>query len=180
MTAEKAWKLTRSAFEFFTPEGRFNDRQQAQAVVAATLAVGRVAPKGPEERQVWLSQVAELAAALGPIVKAVRLDLMRTIKEMPVEGILEVARVQNHANRINYTVNSGGKYTDSLWSEWLEGDALEAERRRLMGLHGLRGRLVKVPQVDFDHDGNPSETLLHAKQDRLENWRLLQELAGLR
>ena len=37
MAAERAWKLTRSAFEFFTPEGRFNDRQQAQAVVAAAL-----------------------------------------------------------------------------------------------------------------------------------------------
>ncbi|MFL5770015.1 MAG: thiamine pyrophosphate-dependent enzyme [Chloroflexota bacterium] len=32
----------------------------------------------------------------------------------------------------------------------------------------------------FDKDGNPSETLLAAKLDRLENWRLLQELAGLR
>ena len=32
----------------------------------------------------------------------------------------------------------------------------------------------------FDKDGNPSELLLHAKQDRLENWHLLQELAGLR
>jgi pyruvate/2-oxoacid:ferredoxin oxidoreductase beta subunit/NAD-dependent dihydropyrimidine dehydrogenase PreA subunit len=32
----------------------------------------------------------------------------------------------------------------------------------------------------FDKDGNPSPTLLMAKQDRLENWRLLQELAGLR
>jgi hypothetical protein len=32
----------------------------------------------------------------------------------------------------------------------------------------------------FDKDGNPSPTLLAAKQDRLENWRLLQELAGLR
>src|SRR5436853_6557137 len=32
----------------------------------------------------------------------------------------------------------------------------------------------------FDKDGNPSKTLLHAKQDRLENWRLLQELAGVR
>ncbi|MCC6421309.1 MAG: 4Fe-4S binding protein [Gemmataceae bacterium] len=32
----------------------------------------------------------------------------------------------------------------------------------------------------FDRDGNPSETLLWANQDRLENWRLLQELAGLR
>jgi pyruvate/2-oxoacid:ferredoxin oxidoreductase beta subunit/Pyruvate/2-oxoacid:ferredoxin oxidoreductase delta subunit len=32
----------------------------------------------------------------------------------------------------------------------------------------------------FDADGNPSQTLLAAKQYRLENWRLLQELAGLR
>lgn len=32
----------------------------------------------------------------------------------------------------------------------------------------------------FDKEGNPSQTLLAAKQDRLENWRLLQELAGLR
>jgi pyruvate/2-oxoacid:ferredoxin oxidoreductase beta subunit/NAD-dependent dihydropyrimidine dehydrogenase PreA subunit len=38
------------------------------------------------------------------------------------------------------------------------------------------GRFAK----HFDKDGNPSELLLHAKQDRLENWRLLQELAGLR
>lgn len=32
----------------------------------------------------------------------------------------------------------------------------------------------------FDKDGNPSELLLTATQDRLENWHLLQELAGLR
>src|SRR5436190_11839572 len=32
----------------------------------------------------------------------------------------------------------------------------------------------------FDKDGNPSPTLLMAKQDRLENWKLLQELAGAR
>jgi len=38
------------------------------------------------------------------------------------------------------------------------------------------GRFAK----HFDKDGNPSPTLLYAKQDRLENWRLLQELAGLR
>src|SRR5437870_4244236 len=38
------------------------------------------------------------------------------------------------------------------------------------------GRFVK----HFDRDGNPSATLLAAKQDRLENWHLLQELAGLR
>jgi len=38
------------------------------------------------------------------------------------------------------------------------------------------GRFAK----HFDRDGKPSETLLMAKQDRLENWHLLQELAGLR
>jgi pyruvate/2-oxoacid:ferredoxin oxidoreductase beta subunit len=38
------------------------------------------------------------------------------------------------------------------------------------------GRFAK----HFDKDGNPSETILFAKQDRLENWHLLQELAGLR
>ncbi|HEY2826392.1 MAG TPA: hypothetical protein VGJ04_02235 [Pirellulales bacterium] len=32
----------------------------------------------------------------------------------------------------------------------------------------------------FDKEGNPSETLLWAKEDRLENWHLLQDLAGLR
>jgi hypothetical protein len=32
----------------------------------------------------------------------------------------------------------------------------------------------------FDKEGNPSETLLRAREDRLENWHLLQELAGLR
>lgn len=31
----------------------------------------------------------------------------------------------------------------------------------------------------FDKEGNPSETLQRGKQDRLENWRQLQELAGL-
>jgi hypothetical protein len=35
--AETAWKQVRSAFEFFTPDGRINDRRQAAAVVAAAL-----------------------------------------------------------------------------------------------------------------------------------------------
>jgi len=38
------------------------------------------------------------------------------------------------------------------------------------------GRFAK----HFDKEGNPSETLLRANEDRLQNWRLLQELAGLR
>jgi pyruvate/2-oxoacid:ferredoxin oxidoreductase beta subunit/NAD-dependent dihydropyrimidine dehydrogenase PreA subunit len=37
------------------------------------------------------------------------------------------------------------------------------------------GRFAK----HFDKDGNPSETLLRARQDRLENWRQLQELASV-
>ncbi|HUY90718.1 MAG TPA: thiamine pyrophosphate-dependent enzyme [Pirellulales bacterium] len=32
----------------------------------------------------------------------------------------------------------------------------------------------------FDKDGNPSELLQHARDERLENWHVLQELAGLR
>jgi hypothetical protein len=35
--AESAWKEAKSAFEFFTPDGRLNDRSQAEAVVAAAL-----------------------------------------------------------------------------------------------------------------------------------------------
>ena len=38
------------------------------------------------------------------------------------------------------------------------------------------GRFAK----HFDKDGNPSETLLAAQNDRLTNWRMLQEMAGLR
>ena len=37
------------------------------------------------------------------------------------------------------------------------------------------GRFAK----HFDADGNPSDTLLTAQQDRLENWRMLQEMAGI-
>jgi hypothetical protein len=35
--AEAAWQRARSALELFTPEGRLNDRHQAEAVVAAAL-----------------------------------------------------------------------------------------------------------------------------------------------
>lgn len=38
------------------------------------------------------------------------------------------------------------------------------------------GRFAK----QFDKDGNPSPTLLAAQAERLENWRLLQELAGIK
>jgi hypothetical protein len=32
----------------------------------------------------------------------------------------------------------------------------------------------------FDKEGNPSATLVATNQERLENWRLLQELAGVK
>src|SRR5215469_12099174 len=38
------------------------------------------------------------------------------------------------------------------------------------------GRFAK----HFDKDGNPSATMLATREERLENWHLLQELAGLR
>src|SRR3984893_15718668 len=38
------------------------------------------------------------------------------------------------------------------------------------------GRFAK----HFDKDGNPTPTLLAAQQDRLENWHLLQDLAGIK
>jgi hypothetical protein len=38
------------------------------------------------------------------------------------------------------------------------------------------GRFAK----QFDRDGNPSQILQEARQDRLDNWHVLQELAGLR
>ena len=38
------------------------------------------------------------------------------------------------------------------------------------------GRFAK----HFDKDGNPSPTLLATREERLENWHLLQELAGIR
>ncbi len=38
------------------------------------------------------------------------------------------------------------------------------------------GRFAK----QFDKDGNPSEILLATNEERLRNWHLLQELAGMR
>jgi hypothetical protein len=37
VAAEAAWKRAKSAFEFFTPDGRSNDRVQAEVIIAAAL-----------------------------------------------------------------------------------------------------------------------------------------------
>ena len=82
--AEAAWKQARSAFEFFTPEGRLNDRGQAEAVVAAALPHLDGASWAKTRRLLmrrasftFLDQVGERLAELGlaPDVLSALLDL---------------------------------------------------------------------------------------------------------
>ena len=82
--AEAAWKQARSAFEFFTPEGRLNDRGQAEAVVAAALPHLDGAAWAKTRRLLmrrasltFLDQVGERLAELGlaPDVLSALLDL---------------------------------------------------------------------------------------------------------
>lgn len=84
IAAETAWKQARSAFEFFTPEGRLNDRAQAAAVVATALPhlIGAVWAKTRRlllrrESFTFLDQVQERLAELGldPDVLSALLDL---------------------------------------------------------------------------------------------------------
>jgi hypothetical protein len=82
--AEAAWERARSALELFTPEGRLNDRRQAEAIVRAALPhlVGvawaktrRLLKRG--ESFTFLDQVGERLAGLGlaPDVLSALLDL---------------------------------------------------------------------------------------------------------
>jgi hypothetical protein len=82
--AEAAWKQARAAFEFFTPEGRLNDRAHAEAVVAGTLPhlsgaawakTRRLLARG--ESFTFLDQVQGRLAELGldPDVLSALLDL---------------------------------------------------------------------------------------------------------
>src|SRR4051794_10207527 len=82
--AETAWKRAKSAFEFFTPEGRLNDRAQAEGIVAATLPhLGGAAWAKTRrlllrrESFTFLDQVQGRLAALGldPGVLSALLDL---------------------------------------------------------------------------------------------------------
>ena len=82
--AETAWKQAKSAFEFFTPEGRLNDRAQAEAVVAAALPHLSGAAWAKTRRLLlrresftFLDQVQERLAELGldPDVLSALLDL---------------------------------------------------------------------------------------------------------
>jgi hypothetical protein len=82
--AETAWKQAKSAFEFFTPEGRLNDRAQAETVVAAALPHLGVEAWAKTRRLLlrresftFLDQVQERLARLGlaPEVLSALLDL---------------------------------------------------------------------------------------------------------
>ena len=82
--AETAWKQARSAFEFFTPDGRLNDRAQAEVVVAAALPHLSGAAWAKTRRLLlrresftFLDQVQERLADLGldPDVLSALLDL---------------------------------------------------------------------------------------------------------
>jgi hypothetical protein len=82
--AESAWKRAQLAFEFFTPDGRLNDRTQAEAIVAATLPQLSGAAWAKTRRLLlrresftFLDQVHERLAALGlmPDVLSALLDL---------------------------------------------------------------------------------------------------------
>src|SRR4051794_35472915 len=70
--AEAAWKQARSAFEFFPPDGRLNDRTEAEAVIAAAPPhLGGAAWAKPRrlllrrESFTFLDQVHERLAGLG-------------------------------------------------------------------------------------------------------------------
>lgn len=128
--------------------------EEAGAAVNAAIFAAGPAPSAESEHGEWLERVRSLAGAMGAVVGEVRLDLMRTVKTIPIEGGLDIPATQNNANRINYTINSGGRYSDTLWTDFLEGAALAAERTRLKALVGKRVRLVKVTQIDFDEKGD--------------------------
>jgi hypothetical protein len=82
--AETAWNEAKSAFEFFTPEGRLNSRAEAAAVVTAVLP-HLSGPAWAKTRRLWLrresftflDQVHERLAGLGldPDVLSALLDL---------------------------------------------------------------------------------------------------------
>ena len=82
--AEAAWDQAKAAFEFFTPEGRLNDRTRAEAVVAAVLPdlMGGAWAKTRRllvrrESFTFLDQVGDRLAGLGlaPEVLSALLDL---------------------------------------------------------------------------------------------------------
>lgn len=67
---------------------------------------------------------------------------------------------------------SGNPSIDKDWHV----DSKTGERHDFVWFAKAEGRFAK----QFDADGAPSEALLDSQDDRLKNWHLLQELAGIR
>ena len=127
--AETAWKRVKSAFEFFTSEGRWNDRAQAEAMVAAALPHLSGAAWAKTRRLLhrresftFLDQVPERLADLGldPDVLSALLDL---------EGLRRQPWRLSAATRVWALVRTV-QLTKSCW-DWYE----EARRVRAV----LRG-----------------------------------------
>jgi pyruvate/2-oxoacid:ferredoxin oxidoreductase beta subunit/NAD-dependent dihydropyrimidine dehydrogenase PreA subunit len=78
-----------------------------------------------------------------------------------------------HGERLKERLSLQGN--PSLKEDWFKNPKT-GETVDFIDFARSEGRFVK----HFDREGNPSPTLLAAREDRLENWRLLQELAGLR
>jgi pyruvate/2-oxoacid:ferredoxin oxidoreductase beta subunit len=67
---------------------------------------------------------------------------------------------------------SGNPSMDQDW----HSDSKTNELQDFVWFAKSEGRFAK----QFDHDGKPSEALLLSQNDRLKNWRHLQELAGIK
>jgi len=68
--------------------------------------------------------------------------------------------------------NTGGQASTSSYTGQ---NTKMSEEVTFLDFARSEGRFTK----HFDAKGSPSETIQRAKQDRLENWQLLQELAGV-
>ncbi len=78
-------------------------------------------------------------------------------------------RGETFAERLDLSGNPSPK------TDW-HSDSRTGELQDFVWFARQEGRFEK----QFDKDGNPSEILQSSADDRLKNWRLLQELAGVR
>jgi hypothetical protein len=133
---------------------RITEEQAMLAVQAGILAAGP-APEDLGAWPGWLGRVTTLARELAAVGSALREQLARVVKEMSITGVLDVPPRQNNPGRVNYTVDCGGRYPDTLWTDFFDDPAeLAKERGRLEALKGQRVRLVKVTEVELKN-GEP-------------------------
>ena len=127
------------------------------AIQAGVLAAGPAPAAGGSQHSQWLERVGGLAReVLTDLAPVIQDELRRIVKVIPVTGVLDIPARQNNEHRINYTITTGGRYPDTLWTEFFkQPEELSKERARLEALVGKRVRLVKVTERDLDDDGGP-------------------------